>query len=194
MKLSDYARKNSVTWRTAYRWFRNNQIPDAYQLPSGTIIVPDEVTDKREPGVTIVYARVSNSSRRHTDLEYQAERLVGYCMANGWTVNRVIKEVGSGLNDNRSKLNSVLNGDDNVQRLVFEHKDRLTRFGYRYIQIIARLRGIELVCVNAAEEDKDDLMQDFTSIITSFCARIYGQRRGKRKTEQLTDDLNTDNR
>ncbi len=37
--------------------------------------------------------------------------------------------------------------------------------------------------VNEAREDKEDLMQDFISIITSFCARIYGLRRQKRRTE-----------
>jgi predicted site-specific integrase-resolvase len=34
-----------------------------------------------------------------------------------------------------------------------------------------------------------DLIQDFISIITSFCARIYGQRRNKRKIEKLIREL-----
>ena len=32
-------------------------------------------------------------------------------------------------------------------------------------------------------------MQDFVSIITSFCARLYGQRRNKRNTEKLIAEL-----
>ena len=32
---------------------------------------------------------------------------------------------------------------------------------------------------------KDDLMQDFISLVTIFCARIYGKRRSKRKTENI---------
>jgi len=36
---------------------------------------------------------------------------------------------------------------------------------------------------------RDDLMQDFVSIITSFTARLYGQRRTKRKTEKLIEIL-----
>jgi predicted site-specific integrase-resolvase len=32
-------------------------------------------------------------------------------------------------------------------------------------------------------------MQDFISIVTSYCARIYGNRRSKRKTEQLIKEL-----
>ena len=38
--------------------------------------------------------------------------------------------------------------------------------------------------------NKEDLIQDFISIITSFCSRIYGQRRSKRKTEKIIDELN----
>lgn len=39
---------------------------------------------------------------------------------------------------------------------------------------------------------KEDLVADFISIITSFCARIYGQRRAKRKTEKLIELLNAE--
>ena len=38
--------------------------------------------------------------------------------------------------------------------------------------------------INGQSNDRDDLMQDFVSIITSFCARLYGQRRNKRRTEK----------
>jgi putative resolvase len=39
--------------------------------------------------------------------------------------------------------------------------------------------------VTTAETAEDDLMGDFVSIITSLCARLYGRRRAKRKTEQV---------
>lgn len=43
--------------------------------------------------------------------------------------------------------------------------------------------------INNTENNRDDLMQDFVSIITSFTARLYGQRRTKRKTEKLIEIL-----
>lgn len=54
------------------------------------------------------------------------------------------------------------------------------------------LIGCEMIVLNQNETDKQDLIQDFISIITSFCARIYGQRRSKRKTEQLIKELEHD--
>jgi predicted site-specific integrase-resolvase len=46
--------------------------------------------------------------------------------------------------------------------------------------------------INEAADDKEDLMSDFISIVTSYCARIYGNRRSKRKTEKLIKELSND--
>lgn len=110
-------------------------------------------------------------------------------MANGWVVHKTVKEIGSGLNDNRKKLNGILE-EGKATRLVVEHKDRLTRFGFNYIKTLCGHIGREIVVINEASNDKEDLIQDFVSVITSFCARIYGQRRSKRSTEKLIEELN----
>ena len=192
MKLSKYAEKIGVKRATATKWFHKGLIKGAYQLPTGTIIVPDEIFDtekKEEIGETVIYARVSSPERRKTDLEYQAKRMSDFCISNGWKIDRIVKEVGSGLNDNRPKLMELFNGKKNIQRIVVEHKDRLTRFGFNYLLVLAEAKGIEIVVANATENPKDDLMLDFVSVITSFCARMYGQRRGKAKKEKVMEVL-----
>lgn len=192
MKLSDYARRIGVKRHTAYRWFKRGEIPNAVQLPSGTIYVPDEIfeTDmKFKQGLTVVYARVSSSEQRKTNLETQAERLTQFAIANGWVVDKVIKEVGSGLNDERKKLTELLLSDEPIARILVEHKDRLTRFGFNYLEILAKKQGFEIIVVNPTVLDQEDLMQDFASIITSFCARLYSSRRANCKTEELIQTL-----
>ena len=67
-----------------------------------------------------------------------------------------------------------------MTRIVVEHKDRLTRFGFNYIQALCDRDNIELIVVNKASDDKTDLIEDLVSIITSFCARIYGNRKATR--------------
>lgn len=52
-----------------------------------------------------------------------------------------------------------------------------------------KLQGREIEVINEQDNDRDDLMQDFVSIVTSFCARLYGQRRNKRKTEKIIEEL-----
>lgn len=193
MKLSEYARRVGVTRFTAHRWFHDGKIPGAYQLPSGLIYVPDTIFDTEKPpkqkGITVVYARVSSSEQRKTNLETQAERLTQFAIANGWVVDKVIKEVGSGLNDERKKLTDLLRSDAKIDRIIVEHQDRLTRFGFNYLQILADKMGFEIVVVNPSMTDNEDLMQDFASIVTSFCARLYSRGCAKSLTEKIIESL-----
>lgn len=96
--------------------------------------------------------------------------------------------MGSGLNDNRKKLEGLLILSD-YDILIVENKDRLARFGTNYLDVLLSRCGVKLEIVNLAENGTDELMQDLISIITSFSARLYGQRRAKRKTEKIIQQL-----
>ncbi len=191
MKLSEYAKKLGISYTTAWRMWKKGEL-NAYQLPTGTIIVKEEdeqVTNRTE--TVCIYARVSSSENKD-NLKRQSQRLKDYAMAKGYKIYKVVEEVGSGLNDNRKKLLSILS-DDKYSILLVEHKDRLTRFGSNYIQLLLTKTERRLEIVNGAENDKDDLMSDFASVITSFCSRLYGLRRAKRKTEKIIAELEKSN-
>jgi putative resolvase len=100
-----------------------------------------------------------------------------------------VKEVGSGVNDGRRKLLALL-ADPTVTVIVVEHKDRLTRFGFKYIETLLAMQGRSIEVVNVTENPIEDIITDFVSILYSFCAKLYGQRRAKRKTEKIVQDLN----
>ena len=191
MRLPEYAKKLGVTYRTAWRYWQEGKIPNAYQLPSGTVIVEEEgeVDEVQKPDLgVVIYARVSSPENKN-NLEAQADRLKHYCITRGYKIQRIVKEVGSGVNDNRRKLQGLL-ADGKARHIVVEHKDRLTRFGYCYLETMFHHAGRKIEVVNHAEDDTADLMQDFISSITYFCTRIYGQRRSRRKTEKLIEQLN----
>jgi len=189
MKLSTYANKLGISYRTVWRLWRQGLL-NAYQLPTGTVIIKEEL-ETELPDKVCIYTRVSSSENKD-NLERQAERLKEYAIARGYRIYKVVKEIGSGVNDNRSKLTQVLE-DKNFRKLIVEHKDRLTRFGFNYISVLFKQLGKEIEVVNEANNDKQDLMQDFISIITSFCARLYGLRRSKRKTEKIIKALKENN-
>ena len=184
MKLSEYAKLNSITYKTAWNHFRNGDIPNARQLSTGTVVIDEVPSPANKEEYTVIYARVSSSENK-SNLDSQAERLQQFCCAKGWVVKEVVKECASGLNDERPKLIRLLR-ERRATRIVVEHKDRLTRFGFNYIKVL--LNDCDIVVVNECE-DKQDLFEDFVSLVTSFCARIYGKRRTKRKTEQLIQEL-----
>ena len=187
-KLSEYAKEHNVTYRTAYNHFKAGLISSAYQLPSGTIVIPDNAQQKlkQKNEYIITYARVSSSENKN-NLITQSKRLQDFCAAKGWIVNKNILEIGSGINDNRKQLNSILQ-EGKVTKLIVEHKDRLTRLGFNYIKQLCDKINCEIIIINESELN-DDILQDFVSIITSFCAKLYGQRRSKRKTEKLIKKL-----
>lgn len=185
MKLSDYARKVGVHYRTAWRWFKAGKIK-GYQMDTGTIIITED-DQEPFPQKVAIYTRVSAAENR-PNLETQAERLLAYCSAKGYQVHKIVKEVGSGINDNRQKLLKLL-ADPTLTVIVVEHKDRLTRFGFRYIETLLEQQGRRVEIVNLADEGREDLMEDLVSIIYSFCARLYGLRRAKRKTERVVKEL-----
>lgn len=192
MKLSQYAKKQGVTYRTAFRWWQAGQI-QGYQLPSGTIVVTQgeqEPPKERERRVAI-YARVSSHEHR-PNLKRQVERLEDYCAAKGYQIALVVTEIASGVNESRPKLLALLR-DEKISHIVVEHKDRLTRFGFRYLETLLELAGRHIEVVNLAENNREDLLADLTSILYSFTARLYGQRRrAKRKTEAIMHQLQTE--
>ena len=81
---------------------------------------------------------------------------------------------------------------DDYHLIVIEHKDRLTRVGFNYLKVLLNKQGKEIEVINEAQKQNEDIMQDFISIITSFCARIYGLGRRKRKTECIIKCLSND--
>lgn len=189
MKLSDYAKTLGITYRTAWNHFKEGKIPGAYQLETGTIIVPDPVPPVEEQSV-VVYTRVSSSENR-SNLDSQAERVTAYCAARGYKIHRVVKEVGSGVNDRRPKFLALL-ADREISLIVVEHRDRATRFGFNYLRTLLASQGRRIEVINESEGDKEELMADLIAIVTSFVARYYGQRRAKRKTEKIMQELEDD--
>ena len=185
MKLSDYAKKLGIKYKTAWLWYSQGKI-EGYKTKTGTIIVT-EFDEKELPTEVVIYARVSSHEMKD-NLDRQAERLANYCAAKGWRVSKVVKEIGSGVNDNRKQLTKLLE-DTGIKVIVVEHRDRLTRFGFNYIEKLLESQNRRIEVINLANNSKDELMEDLTSIIYSFSARMYGQRRAKRKTERIKREL-----
>ena len=126
-------------------------------------------------------------------MQSQADGLKAFATARGYQIVHVVSEIASGINDDRPKLHKLLQQHD-FDVLIVERKDRLTRFGFRWFEALAPFR-IEVV--NLAEDATHDpgsgpgqaLMEDLQGVITSFAARLYGKRRGRKKTQAAIEAL-----
>lgn len=181
MKLSDWAESQGINYMTAWRWFKRGKMPvKAFQTPSGMILV-QQVNEVKAFKSTAIYARVSSHDQKK-DLERQVTRLSLYAVKNGLIVTKILTEIGSGLNGSRKKLLSMLS-DPTIDIILVEHKDRLTRFGFEYIETLLKSQSRSVVVADLSELS-DDLVRDMIEVLTSFCARLYGKRSARNKAIQ----------
>jgi predicted site-specific integrase-resolvase len=181
MKLSQYAKRAGVSYKTAWRWWKQGQL-DAYQTPTGTVLVRDATVPAPTTGRVALYARVSSADQK-ADLDRQIQRLRDYAAAKGYSVSREVSEIASGLNDHRPKLSKLLT-DPTLGTLIVEQRDRLTRFGYEYIRQLLETQGRRLEVLFPSDTE-NELVDDFVAVITSMAARIYGRRHSKHKAERI---------
>lgn len=135
-----------------------------------------------------IYARVSsNEQKTKGDLDRQ----VCYIVENVSDLQNpvVLKEVGSGLNDKRPKLLELIRQVEkgNVKRVYVTYKDRLTRFGYSYIETVFNCNDVEIIVLQNNEKEKiveEELVDDMMNLIASFSGKLYGMRSGKNKKER----------
>ena len=131
----------------------------------------------------VVYARVSTHKQNERgDLARQVEVVSAYASTQNPINLEIVKEVGSGLNDNRVALRKligrILRGE--IGRVFVNYKDRLTRFGYRYIEEVCKAMGTEIIVVSNETQTKsvqEELAEDLCAIIHSFSGKLYGMRK-----------------
>jgi predicted site-specific integrase-resolvase len=188
MKLSEWAEKQGVTYKTAWKWFQAGKLPvKAEQMPTGTIIVYP--ADSQELKAAL-YARVSSADQKN-DLDRQVARLVLYASEKRIPVNLTVTEIGSGLNGRRPKLLRLLR-EAEVNVILVEHRDRLMRFGCEYLEAALAAQGRRLMVIDEGEI-KDDLVRDLIEVLTSFCARLYGRRAARDKAKKALKAIRDEN-
>ncbi len=190
VNVSEAAKILGVSISTLRRWEKEGKlIPDArtkggqrrYQLSS---LFPELKKNQGYRRKTIAYARVSSSDQKK-DLERQNKALELYCTSKGWDFE-IIDDLGSGINYHKKGLKKLINAilNEEVNRLVITHKDRLLRFGAELIFAICESKEVEVVIINKGEDTstfEEELAKDVLEIITVFSARLYGSRSNKNK-------------
>ena len=145
MKLSDWAKKQGVSYRTAWRWFKAGSLPlQTEQMPSGTILLKEKLN---ESNCVAIYARVSSADQK-CDLDRQVARLAMFANDQKWVISKIVTEIGSALNGHRPKLKKLLS-DSSVNIIIVEHNDRLMRFGFEYVESALASENRKIVVVDS---------------------------------------------
>lgn len=191
LKTAQYAKLYNMNRRTVINNFHKGFIPGYQDKNTKTIYILNPEYQEQKPKTVkraILYARVSSSTNKKS-LDGQISRMEEYCSVKGYQIVDEVKEIASGMNANRRKLSRILKRDD-YDILLCEHPDRLTRFGFNYLVILLGRLHVTVEPINVAKTKDEDLFNDFVSITTSFCQRLYGRNR-KKKIMAIIDALKT---
>lgn len=188
IKIAKLAKDLGVTKATIYNWHLKGDI-EFIKTNTNRNYVSVE-TYNRLLGIqeskheyVVIYCRVSSSENK-SNLETQKERLINYCNAKGYRVSEVITEIASGVNDQRPKLTKLIK-NDNYTKIVVEHKDRLTRFGFNYFELFTEVLGKKIEVVNNTNSKKEDLIDDFMHCYT----KLFNKKINKTEVEKLIKEL-----
>ena len=190
LKPREFCEIVGISYQTFKKWVRNGRVR-VVRLSSGRLRVPYSEVERilgRRPETcevrAVIYARVSSSDQK-TDLERQIQYLTQYCSAKGYKVIDVLSDVASGLKTNRRGLLKLFNYVVNkkVDVVVITYKDRLTRFGFEYLEYFFRQFGarVEVVYGEVPKDAYQELVEDLIAIITSFAGKLYGMRSHRKK-------------
>ena len=162
------------TMETGHRRILAKDVCD--YLEKQNMLFDDEESTKSD----VIYARISTHEQANRgDLDRQVEKVKLFAI-NENVKNLVVKtDIGSGLDDSRKGLLTLIDmiQQGKVNRVFVLHKDRLTRFGYHYLEKICEFHGVSIVFVSGETESKsqsEELADDIIALIHSFSGKLYG--------------------
>lgn len=140
-----------------------------------------------DAGKTFFYVR--SSSGNDVLISTQLEKL----KASYGEPDKVFQDKSSGLNEKRRGLKSLLKAvksEEGKVKLFVTNKDRLTRFGFTYLEELLTAYGAEVVVLDSTEtrEPHAVLMEDFMALLASFSGKFY-RLRGWEQQRKFIDDV-----
>lgn len=74
--------------------------------------------------------------------------------------------------------------DNKVRNVFITYRDRLTRFGFHYLETVFLAHNTNIVIVKDNNEEKNvqkELVEDMMSLIASFSGKLYGMCSSKKR-------------
>lgn len=134
-----------------------------------------------------LYVRVSGSSGQESSLGAQEKEL--RATSTGQVV-KVFRDRASGLREDRPGLIRLLAAvaDGSITVVRVTHEDRLARFGVGWLKQLLAVYGVTLEVLHPKRNsDREELLEDFVSLVTTFAGRLYGMRSAQNRRRLLAE-------
>lgn len=187
LRVGDVAKQLNISSSTVRHYANSGQI-NFTTTPHGQRVFTqsdiDKFVGKETPTRTNVYY-IRSSNGNTTLMKTQEEAL----RKNFGEPDKIYKDKGSGLNENRKQLQSLLIDakKGNFTHVCITQKDRLTRFGYSYLVTLLAEYGVTIEILYDKDDTnlQEELLQDFMNLLASFSGKFYRLRGYEQKRQLL---------
>jgi excisionase family DNA binding protein len=197
LRMSKAAKRLGIHPMTLRQWAVDGKIPFSWVGRERRFSSVDVENMKRgsdlatsRPRREVLYVRVSGSSGQESSLAAQEEELRAASTGEVVKVVKVVEDRGSGLRENRPGLNRVLAmvSDGSVTVVRVMHEDRLARFGVGWLKRLFAVYGVTVEVLHPSRlGGRDELLEDFVSLVTTFAGRLYGMRSAENRRRLLAE-------
>jgi len=169
-----------------HRRYELQAITDFKQQYYMKIRTPLENAKSPLPLRAVLYSRVSTTKqKKRGDLQRQEEKLREYCAKKGFKIVKALRDVGSGVNDNRKGLHQVITlaSQGTCDLILVTYPDRLARFGVTTLKNCFSRWNVSLSVVGKTLTEisrEAELVNDITGILYSYMGKLYRMRRKKK--------------
>jgi excisionase family DNA binding protein len=193
LRLAKAAKRLGVHPMTLRQWAVDGKIPFVWVGRERRFSSVDVDNMKRggpvadRPRREVLYVRVSGSTGQEISLEAQEAELRATACGE---VVVVVRDRGSGLQENRPGLSRVLRlvADGSVTVVRVTHEDRLARFGIGWLRQLLAVYGVEVEVLHPKKlGGRDELLEDFVSLVSIFAGRLYGMRSAENRRRLLAE-------
>lgn len=197
MKANKVLKLLQITRPTLCRYVQNGTLK-AKKMPSGQYdydsdsvysLLSGRINEERK---NVLYCRVSTAKQKN-DLENQEELLKSFCIARGVSIDKVLKDIGSGINFDRKGFFELLMDVVNhrVSAVYITYKDRLSRISFNLFKNLFSEFGTDIVVVNDTDDAKTiekEIFKEIGDLIHCFSTKMYSSRR-REKLNLVARDL-----
>lgn len=196
MKAKEVLKLLKVTRPTLCHWVKSGKLRAEKTSTSLLNYNDDDVF--RLAGIptrsdAVVYARVSTAKQK-SSLENQISILLDYANSNGYTVDKVYKDIASGLNFDRGEFQILLSDviQYKIKTVFITNKDRFSRISFNMWKELFAYFHCNIVVLNDIdyknESEEKEIFEDIISMIHCFAMKMYSKRR-KNKLSMIKENL-----
>lgn len=155
-----------------------------------------ELAGVKNRSKAVIYARVSTEEQT-SSLQNQIDTLLQYANSNGFEIDKIYKDIASGLTFDRDEFQTMLSDviQYKIKTVFVINKDRFSRISFNMWKELFEYFNCNIVVLNDIkdinESEEKEIFEDLISMIHCFSKKMCSKQR-KNKLKLIKENLEVD--